>query len=212
MPTRDGFMSSAELIAAYVRQRVNPRVFVPLAMLLAGAGWLLVPPTGVDIRDLAFAAFRALVLVVMFRVWDDLEDRPFDLDRHPDRVMVNTMRFAPFAVLMASLAIVGVGSVALLRDAPSRILALAIAAGTACVWYGARPIDHRHPVVGSHIVLVKYPLIAYAAAPSLPSSPLHTRPLLVLLALYVLICIYEYADDRELRHAAFVLFSGSLQP
>ena len=148
----------------------------------------------------------------MFRVWDDLEDRPVDFYRHPDRVMVSSMRFAPFAVVMAVLAVVGVASVSLLPGAPSRILALVIAAGVACAWYGARPIEDWNPVVGSHVVLVKYPLIAYAAAPALPVSVLQPRPLVVLFALYLVMCVYEYLSDRELRHAAHVLFSGSPQP
>lgn len=205
-------MSAAELIAAYLRERVQARVFAPLALLLAGAGWLLAPATGVDMRELSLTALHALVLVVMFRVWDDLEDRAADVKRHRDRVLVNTRRFAPFVVLMVALAIVGVGSVALLPDPAPRMLALVIAAGVVCTWYGARPAENWNPVVGSHVVLAKYPLIAYAIAPALPGSVLQLRPLSVLLALYLVICVYEYLDDRELRHAFLILFSGSPQP
>jgi heme O synthase-like polyprenyltransferase len=202
-------MSSAELIAAYLRQRVHARVFVPLVVLMAGAGWLLAPAAELDVRELSLAALRALVLVMMFRVWDDLEDRAVDLRRHRDRVMVSSGRFAPFVALMVALAILGVGSVSLLPEPAPRMIALVIAAGVVCAWYGARPMEHWNPIVGGLVVLAKYPLIAYAVAPVLPTSVLQPRPFLVLLALYVLIYAYECVDDRELRHAFRVRFSGS---
>lgn len=204
-------MSSVELIAAYLRERVHVRVFAPLVVVMVGAGWLLAPTAGLDVRELLLAAVRALVLVVMFRVWDDLEDRAVDLRRHRDRVMVSSGRFTPFVALMVSLAIVGVGSVSLLPEPAPRMIALVIAAGVVCAWYGARPLENWNPIVGGLVVLAKYPLIAYAVAPALPASVLQPRPLLVLLALYLLIYAYECVDDRELRHAFVVRFSGSPQ-
>ena len=39
-------MSSAELITAYLRQRVHARVFVPFVLVMTGAGWLLAPSAG----------------------------------------------------------------------------------------------------------------------------------------------------------------------
>jgi hypothetical protein len=58
-------------------------------------------------------------------------------------------------------------------------------------------------VAGVHIVLVKYPLIAYAVAPTLPSAETFGRTASVLVGLYVLICAYEYVDDPDLRHVFF---------
>jgi 4-hydroxybenzoate polyprenyltransferase len=204
-------MSSAELIAAYLRERLHARVFVPLVLLIAGAGWALAPAAGFDVREFSLAALRALAIVVMFRVWDDLEDRTIDLRRHRDRIMVSSGRFAPFVLLMVGLAIIGVGSVSFLPEAAPRMIALVVAAGVVCAWYSARPVEKWNPIVGGLVVLAKYPLIAYAVAPVLPTSLLQPRPILVLLALYLLICVYEYVDDRELRHAFLVLFSGSPQ-
>jgi hypothetical protein len=162
-------MSSAELIAVYLRQRVHARVFVPLVVLMAGAGWLLAPAAGFDVREFSLAALRALAIVVMFRVWDDLEDRAIDLRRHRDRVMVSSGRFAPFAVLMLSLAILGLvlGLLLFVPDAAARDRA-GHRRRCRLRMVRARPVENWSPIVGGLVVLAKYPLIAFAVAPALP--------------------------------------------
>ncbi|MEP6493894.1 MAG: hypothetical protein ABJF01_14530 [bacterium] len=205
-------MSTAELIAAYLRQRVRPRVLVPLALMLSGAGWLLVPLPSFDPRRLALSALCAFVIVLTFRVWDDLEDRSLDRRHHAERVMAWSTRTAPFVLLITLL---GLAAILLLLPLPGlmpRLIALASAAGIVSAWYGTRPSEKWNPVVGSHVVLAKYPLIAYAVAPSLPVSVLQRRPVAMLLAVYLLLCAYEYLDDPKLRHAFLVLFSRSTHP
>ena len=192
-------MSTRELLAAYLRQRVRPSAFVPLALLLALAGRLLSPPAQFHMGAFILATAQAFVFTLAFRVWDDLEDRHADGVHHPERVMVRSGRVVPFVVLAVVLGMSAVLSLLVLSEPLQRSVAVAVAAGILSVWYAARPSEKWNRVAGGLIVLVKYPLIAYAVAPALPDA-LSFRTLAALGALYALICVYEYADDAELRH------------
>src|SRR4051812_40382342 len=108
--TGEWCMSAIDLVGAYLRERARPRLFAPLAVLLALAGWALVPGLGFDTSDVALTAAQAFIFMLAFRVWDDLEDSRADRLRHPDRVMVQSRQIEPFAFLIAALAAVGMVS------------------------------------------------------------------------------------------------------
>jgi 4-hydroxybenzoate polyprenyltransferase len=190
-----------DLIIAYLRERIRLRVFVPLALTLAFTGWLLVPGAAFDITDVLAAAGRAFVLSLAFRVWDDLEDRTADRLRHPERVLARSTRTAPFLIVAALLAVAGVTSLLQMADPLPRLIAIAAAVAVLSLWYSARRSENWNRVAGGHVVLLKYPLIAFAAAPALPSPSGAVRAVAILAGLYVVICVYEYVDDPELRHA-----------
>ena len=196
-------MSAPELLVAYLRQRVRFRAFVPLALLLATASWWLVPTSAFESGAFVESATQAFVLVLAFRVWDDLEDRNADRARHPERVMARSGRTAPFIAAIALLMVAGIIWLLESRDPLARIVAIAIAACGLSLWYGTRRLENWNRVAGGHIVLAKYPLIAYAVAPTLPPASTVVRTILLLGGLYALICIYEYVDDPELRQILF---------
>ena len=202
-------MSTRDVIFAYLRERMRPSVFVPLALLCALTGWLLAPGSPLDARAFLVAAVEAFVLSLAFRVWDDLEDRNADRLRHPNRVMARSTRTAPFLWLVALLAMVGMTSLLQLGDPLTRTIAIATAVAILSVWYSARRSENWNHVAGEHIVLVKYPAIAFATAPTLPAASSFVRTAVLLAALYAVICIYEYIDDPELRH---VFSSGRSLP
>ena len=193
-------MSMFDLIVAYLRERVRARVLIPLAFMLAFTGWLLVPVTGFDAAAFFVATTQAFVLSLAFRVWDDLEDRSADRLRHPNRVMARSTRTAPFLMLVALLAVAGMTSLLQLSDPLARFIAVAVAVGVLSVWYSARRSENWNRVAGGHVVLLKYPLIAFAVAPTLPTASGFARSTVVLIGLYAVICVYEYIDDPELRH------------
>jgi hypothetical protein len=73
-------------IVLYLRQRVRPAVFVPaISILTALSLWAVAPVAGSP--SAAIAAAVTAVLVVQFRIWDDLEDREADARVHPERVL-----------------------------------------------------------------------------------------------------------------------------
>jgi 4-hydroxybenzoate polyprenyltransferase len=191
-------MSSRELILAYLKERARLRLFVPLSILLALAGRLMVPASS-SIGMLALAAGQAFVLMLAFRIWDDLADRDADRVRHPARVTVTTRNVAPLYALGIALMAAAALSLVAEPSAPRRLAALSIATAVLLAWYALRSRGRRHHALGEHVLAVKYPLFAYAVAPELPSDVGTTRAAGILVALYVLICVYEYTDDVELR-------------
>jgi 4-hydroxybenzoate polyprenyltransferase len=137
------------------------------------------------------AAATALVLTLAFRVWDDLEDRRRDAHAHPARVTVVADSIAPLVALAMGLAVVGVSIIAIGPRVVERLGALAAAAALLGAWYRLRRAD-ASAVVNGHVVLLKYPLIAFAATAAAPS-------LAAIAALYLALCVHEAFDDPELR-------------
>jgi 4-hydroxybenzoate polyprenyltransferase len=193
-------MSVPELIVAYLRERARLRLFVPLSILLALAGrWMTASPSATA-GAIALAALQALGLALAFRVWDDLEDRDADRVRHPARVMVTAPSRAPFYALGLVLTLAAIARLIWEPSAIARLAALSLAAVILLIWYDLRP-RNGHRAVAEHVVALKYPLIAYAVAPELPSTAVTLRVVIVFVVLYLLICVYEYADDAELRQS-----------
>ena len=192
-------MSALELIVAYLRERARFRLFIPLSMLLALAGRWMVATSSTSMSALGIAAVQALGLILAFRIWDDLEDRDADRARHSTRVIATARRTAPFYALGFVLFCGAVLSLVAEPFALRRVAALSIATGILSVWYGVRPPDESHHALAEHVLALKYPFFAYAIAPEIPSDVLTLRAAIILGALYVLICVYEYADDVELR-------------
>jgi 4-hydroxybenzoate polyprenyltransferase len=189
-------MSSRELIVRYVRERARLSVFVPLAFVVAAVGrWTGEPEdrwTGeIAAIELSVASLAVLVLVLAFRVWDDLEDRARDAREHPSRVTVVADSVAPLIVFALVLGTLGVVLVALGPHPSPRLAAVGIAVGVLAAWYRVRPVS-AHAVVNAHVVLVKYPLLAFAATPASP-------PTGALVSLYLVLCAYEIVDDPALR-------------
>jgi 4-hydroxybenzoate polyprenyltransferase len=199
MRTPEWFMSALELILAYLRQRARLRLFAPLSIVLALAGRWMVASSSATISAMTLAALEALGLTLAFRIWDDLEDREADRVRHPARVMANAST-TPFYVLGFALSSASVFSLVAASSAVARLATLSIAAALLSIWYRTRP-QHGHHALAEHVLALKYPLIAYAVAPELPSQGVTLRVAVVLVVLYVPICVSAYADDAELRQS-----------
>jgi 4-hydroxybenzoate polyprenyltransferase len=186
-------MSSRELIVRYLRERARLSVFVPLALVMAAMGKL----TGGRLdrspgpADYALTAATALLLMLAFRVWDDLEDRSHDVREHPSRVTVVATSVAPLIAFAFVLGMLGALSVALGPRAGPRLGAVAIAVAVLAAWYRTRPVA-TGAVVNAHVVLLKYPLVAFAASAASP-------PAGALASLYLVLCAYEIVDDPALR-------------
>jgi hypothetical protein len=182
-------MSSRELIVRYLRERTRPSVFVPLALVIAAlAGW-----AGRTANGFGRASMTALLWMLAFRVWDDIEDRARDAREHPTRVTVVADSLGPLIVLGLVFAAGGALLIALGAGPriASRLGAVLLIAAVLGAWYRLRPANARG-VVNGHVVLLKYPALAYAVSTVAP-------PFAALAALYLVLCVYEIVDDPALR-------------
>jgi hypothetical protein len=196
-------MSSTELVVRYLAERSRPRVLGPLALLLATAG-LLIAPSGASVAPYILSSAQALLLVLAFRVWDDLADRERDATEHPERIMVSTRQTTPFIALGMALAVAAIEPIVFATDVQRRTTALFVAAVCLAIWYRARR-SALASLLGEHVVLIKYPAVAFAVAPGAVSFDTRTAVLLAvatLASLYLVLCIYESFDDPALRASA----------
>jgi len=187
-------MSSTELVVGYLGERARPTVFVPLSLLVAGTAWFIAPGPVWDALGFAVCSARALVLILALRIWDDLQDRPRDAVRDPDRVTVRARSTAPLVWLGTALA-VGAAMTLLGTAVPvRRITILGAVVLSLLVWYRARPAEPSR--LASAVLLAKYPALAILLAPGLGDfSP--ARAAISAGVLYAIVCSYEFLEDRS---------------
>jgi 4-hydroxybenzoate polyprenyltransferase len=190
--------TSIELIVAYLRERLRSRLFVPLALLLAIAGMVAAGAQLDSLGAFVETTITCYLLVLAFRLWDDLEDRARDRREHPERVMARSTRIAPWMTLLA-LAFIGAAIiVAAGPSAGQRLATLAAGSALLFAWYRLRRPIAANPLIGMHVIFAKYPLIALVAAPPARPTSLGLSAA-VLFSLYAALCMYELIDDAALR-------------
>lgn len=164
-------------LRAWLRERVPVSRFGPIALFL---GMLGGPPTLARTPMIGLAS----VLIVTFRLRDDLVDRERDAIEHPERVLTRAASTRPFALA------VGFG-LALAFIHVHRTFGLA--RGVALLGLAATfELAYRLELPGRHRwVLLKYPIFALLLADRLAST---------LAALcYASFVVYEHLDDPALR-------------
>ena len=197
-------MSRPDIIRRYMIERYPARRFVTLALFVSGSGFLAVPSAerGNVAEALGSAMRGALVaylIVLTLRVWDDLEDRRHDALAHPDRITVRPEVAVPLRYLTL---VSGGGAIALVAigvEPLNRLLICALLGVALGIWYWAGTSLSPSRVIAAHVVLAKYPVIAYVAAPGTLrgiSGLVLAAP--VFIAMYLLLCIHEALDDPEL--------------
>lgn len=190
--------SWAEPLLAWRRTRYPVRVFGPLAAGVA----LAAHAVGAPLTPHRFAAGTGLawLLVLGFRLWDDLADRDEDCARHPERVLAQATSLAPFRVALVVLTLGGAVGLASLGGVVPRLGLLALVVAGLGVWYGGFRRLWPSPVVHYHVVLGKYP--AVVALLGEPPAGVHAgRALPVLAVVYLALCVYESLHDVRLRVA-----------
>jgi hypothetical protein len=175
------------MVVDYLRERFRLRLFVPLALLIAGA--VVVPPA--SWTSYAVDCGFALLLLAQFRVWDDLADRARDRVEHPGRVLTRGGEATQVVALCGALAVLNI-CLAVWRDATGIAVGVLAALNAAlAVWYLART---RRSVAGEQLLLAKYPaMIAIVAGGRLLEAPVQI--LSAAAALYLVVCLYEAWHD-----------------
>lgn len=172
-----------------------PRVYLPLAAFLCTAAAIGPPvfPWG----SVAAAMLPALLLLLQFRLLDDLADRHIDAVEHPDRVLPASDSITKFAWLVVIAATVNSAIVVVFGT----LLHLAVLVALNLVllaWYGWLRAYLRHPLLHSHVVLLKYPAFVFVLSGIIAAgSPAH--PVYSMLVTYCALCIYEILHDPAMQ-------------
>lgn len=180
------------MLTAYLRERFPLRIFgFAAAGVVAAAHWAsTATPTPVT---LVYASALSALLLLQFRLWDDLEDRAHDSAAHPERVLVRTPA-APFRralmwVTLTNVALCGVsGSTAALEIAFLDVS-----------FFAAYRQTRRHVPDGVwrfSILLIKYPAFVVVVATVL-GTPQAARLAAAAATAYVTACLYEALHGRR---------------
>jgi hypothetical protein len=181
------------MVTAYLRERFPLRMFGSAAIgIVAAAGWAsrVTPTPATLIRATAFSA----LLLLQFRLWDDLEDRAHDSVAHPERLLVR----APAAPYRRALMCLALANVALcgIDVWPA---AVEVALLDLVFYFAYRRTRRRTPngVWRFVILLIKYPAFVVVLATFL-GAPQPGRLAAAALAAYATACGYEALHGSRL--------------
>ena len=183
--------SCASDFSAWLVERVATARIAALCLLLAAVAW------GAASETLFWTvAVPIVLLVIQFRLWDDLAERAHDAFHHPARVAVRTAHASCFAALAAVLAVVVAVLLAVTRD--GMVLgAYGALLAAAAVFYKKSVVAIRHPW-RTYAILLKYPVFVALCAG--PAAPLRIAAASV--AVFGVLAAFETLDDAVLRAAS----------
>lgn len=167
-------------------------ILLPLVLVVAA-----LREKALQFGQLAIAFTMALLLVLEFRLWDDLCDVELDRISHPERVLCRVTTLQPVWALCGLLMAINVGCAWLARGwwAAATLAGLH---GLLAAWYGCRGRSHR-PVSHYHVVLLKYPVFVWILGGIRPADAFDPRLFLSAALVYLGLCLYEVAHDGQLR-------------
>jgi len=181
------------MFTAYLRERFPLRIFGVAAIgIVTAARWTSgATPT---VATLAHATALSIVLLLQFRMWDDLEDRDQDSTSHQERVLVRTPA-APYQRALRCLALVSVALGAF--DGWSTAVEIVL---LDLGFYMAYRRVRQHVSDGVwrfSILLSKYPAFVVVVATVL-GAPQAGRLAAAVLVTYLTACAYELLHERRL--------------
>jgi len=189
MEIEDMFESWIETFRLYRCERFPLRIFALVAVVLTLAAFVEGIPH--DWFEVLLSWMASVLLLLQFRIWDDLGDRNHDAAHHPDRVLSRCHRVSAFYVLLA---FIGLSNwIVLLLLGHSTIPFLLVCAA-ASFWYTHVDGALRRGIAGRHVLLLKYPVFVWLIAPSHPPELISSMAIV-----YLSGAIYELLHDREIR-------------
>ncbi|MDB4423135.1 hypothetical protein N9276_00990 [Rhodopirellula sp.] len=185
--------SYPEDLKSYLCTRLITVPMLLLLIVLLLATWF--PSMPIFSLTTIMQIWLAVILVAMFRLWDDLSDVPADRIKHPNRVLSFTTHENLFRRTCMSLGIAAFTT--LLLSNPISIVGFGLLTAAFAVYYKL-PWRKSWPRAGYHVLLLKYPCLIVLISMSAVVSIDEQRVILMLLT-YVALCVYEVAHDPALR-------------
>jgi hypothetical protein len=194
MEIEDVSKSFPDDLRGYVASRLRTVPMLALVVLLLTAVWFPLLPNSIAV--ICLQVFLAIVLISIFRLWDDLADLNQDRIQHPDRVLSGTDHARLFQRVCILL---GTTVLAVLLASGNTQASL----GFSClvilfVCFYKLPWRANWPLVSYHLLILKYPLFVILIS-TCDDRPINQLHLIIALLAYFLLCIYEVIHDPVLR-------------
>ncbi|MCI5222441.1 MAG: hypothetical protein D3924_07175 [Candidatus Electrothrix sp. AR4] len=197
----------------YVRDRVQARLFLPMALflVLAAEASGLAPSssasTSVGLLQWPIMLLLSYSMILQWRLWDDLKDRDHDQEKHPGRLLCQTSDIKPYYTVLLILMLCNGLAVLLYQENAVRGAAYLATYAAATLfffcWYRWRPASAAQGLTNSHLILLKYPLISWLIAGQ-------TQHPLILISVYLSCLALEFSHDRVLRKKYSPVLGGYL--
>jgi hypothetical protein len=191
MEARVSSTSPVAELFAYGGERIANLRIALLVAIIAGLGFAVEKP-----YDAANAVIRitlVALLVIQFRLWDDIADREHDRERYPERVLQRHKgRATPFLVLLGALTVPILALLFTFENPAWRIGAYGALAAALAVVYGSHATAHGR-VMRMGWVLLKYPVFVLLPLVS-PSSP---NAWVAAAIAYLVVMFYDWATSPD---------------
>jgi len=181
------------LFASYLRERFRLTVFGPaIALHVSSIMWA--NDTAPTARTVIQSAGLITLMMIQFRLWDDLEDRERDRLQHPERLLVHT-ETTPFWRVLAALALL---NVAWMAASGSRVAMIGLVLLNLTFWFAYRRV---RPQISDFIwrfqvLLFKYPAFVVLVAAAWGASRVG-RLAAAAVVIYASACVYEALHQRR---------------
>ncbi len=181
-------------LLGYLRTRMPVAVFFPAAIFLNVAA--LAAGRSFEPAGFLWSTGLALLLLLQFRLWDDLVDVHRDRHAHPSRLLCRAESLTGFRLFLGVLFLVNGFWISRLEGILP-LLVFCLYCVLLGLWYRLRPSRSAGHDYEYHVVLTKYPLFVYLLSCNFCAANL--RLLLSLLLVYFCLGVYELLHDRRLR-------------
>ncbi len=189
---------------AYLKSRFHPLLFIPLAALLLAPGFKFISePVTVKV---IFLFVWMLGTLFSLRLWDDLASLKEDRILHPQRVLTRSTNIRLFFALTAVgffISLLGglvFGMADYLESYSWRLhpffSVTALLMGLLLLYRLKRRISSVSPIFYNHLLLLKYPVLAFAL------MQINIRTLWWLAGIYLLLNLYEFLHDAKNRQSS----------
>ena len=176
-------------LAAYVSSRLAIARIALLWLALSACAVLMSP--ALSSTAVIFTLTLMAILILQFRLWDDIVDRHVDAIIHPQRSLVNTFHVQRFIYLCAGLCVPAVIALSYLDE--THWLGYGVLLVAMAIFYASTSALPR--LIRAHLVLLKYPIFIWLCA----SNANPTQWLRYGMVVYFALCVYEIASDAALR-------------
>jgi len=189
------FKSQLSDIPAYCRERLSLRILIPMVIFLTTAAGTV--STSSDAVFTFRGTALCCLLILQFRLWDDLGDLPRDRIESPHRLLCRLSSVSHFNVLCLLLLATNIAILSRSDSHFTIVLFLLLNAGFLC-WYGGLRRYFSERLGGWHVVLLKYPIFVMLMSDD-ASTALTLEFWLAIAVVYLCFCVFEVLDDRRLH-------------
>ncbi len=145
----------------------------------------------------------AVLLIVEFRLWDDLSDVDIDRVHFPDRVLCQSKSLVGFRIVLGLLFAVNVILLAA-NKSELALIAFLVLHFLVLAWYSVRGRNRLSSVFSQTIVLLKYPVFVYLLGSNAGGPGRLLTSSYAMSLTFLCFCIYELLHDSRIGPIKYV--------